>query len=261
MNQSADPETVNLSPVQEFIGDLRAAFNACRLDPRLPLSTLVLYGLLAILTDPHLTARNPFIAFVSWVPLLFSLGFNGTQRVWFLRIFRGKTLSPREAWGLSWRFCGRFFALALLVGGPFMVLVVVYIETTHHARFSGAWMLVIAIVGILFDVLLTFVTPALAFNTRRATTALAFGLRMIVKTWPAAAVYVLFPPLALQLALYQPESLLGANRLLIEVGSVVAALVSLVFKGAVTAFYLRYVAGVGDDGAADFESSTYAGAF
>ena len=52
--------------------------------------------------------------------------------------------------------------------------------------------------GLTLDVALTFVTPALAFRTRRVGEAVSLGLRMIRSDWPSCAAYVLAPPLALE---------------------------------------------------------------
>src|SRR5207247_11202300 len=49
------------------------------------------------------------------------------------------------------------------------------------------------------DFLLTFVTAALAYTTRSAVRGLAMGVAMIRQTWPRSALYVLCPPLALNL--------------------------------------------------------------
>ena len=88
--------------------------------------------------------------------------------------------------------------------------------------------------ALLFDVLLTFVTPALAYTTRSVRAALRLGLRMLTKTWPRSAWYALTPGLVLVTAIsFARRS--PASFLMTAVVSVVA----LWFKGAVAAFYLR----------------------
>ena len=79
------------------------------------------------------------------------------------------------------------------------------------------------------DVVLTFVPSALVYTTRSASQALRIGLSMIRKTWPRSGLYVLCPPLAL--------NMLSSMYLIdIPVVSVVTtaglALLALVAKGA-----------------------------
>ena len=95
---------------------------------------------------------------------------------------------------------------------------------------------------------ITFVTPALAFFTASVNEALKVGWRMIRETWPACALYVFAPPLALE-ALARawwvgPLGIIGS----IVVG-LLGGLVGLASKGATAAFFLRRYPS-GDDGAA-----------
>ncbi len=46
---------------------------------------------------------------------LFGLGWLGTERIWFLRLFRGQTLTRNEAWSFTWSFLGRYLVLGLLM--------------------------------------------------------------------------------------------------------------------------------------------------
>jgi hypothetical protein len=103
--------------------------------------------------------------------------------------------------------------------------------------------------SVALDLLLTFVTTELALRTRSASQALDAGIRMIRRTWPAAAYYVFVPPLAIQVLVYQLAGIGGTSLIGILAAAAVAALISLLFKGAIAAFYLRQVPGISDDGA------------
>src|SRR5947199_2861264 len=93
----------------------------------------------------------------------------------------------------------------------------------------------------------TFVTPALAYTTRSAVRSVGIGFAMIGQTWPRSALYVLCPPLALNLLNYIfPVGGLALQLLLTSV----VTLVGLLAKGAIAAFYLRERGSYSEDGAA-----------
>ncbi|MEA2681927.1 MAG: hypothetical protein QOK05_255 [Chloroflexota bacterium] len=118
---------------------------------------------------------------------------------------------------------------------------------------DSPWFVPVVLVSLGWDFLLTFMTPALAFTTTSASQAFRIGLRMIRKTWPAAAWYVFLPPLALQfLSVASGVDGTQSLPLIYGVGLIVATL-DLAAKGAVAAFYLRRVP-VGRDGSLDLAS-------
>jgi hypothetical protein len=86
------------------------------------------------------------------------------------------------------------------------------------------------------DLALTFVTSALVFTTRSARQALRIGLAMIRQTWPRSGLYLLCPPLALNMlnSIY-PTEILVVN----VVTTAGLGLLALLAKGAIAAFYLR----------------------
>src|SRR5439155_17730717 len=97
------------------------------------------------------------------------------------------------------------------------------------------------------DFLLTFVTAALAYPTASALRAMGIGFAMIRQTWPRSALYVLCPPLALNLLhVIHPVS----GRTVGLAISSVLVLISLLAKGAIAAFYLRERGSYSEDGAA-----------
>lgn len=267
--------------IQVFVHDVKTAFSAWRVAPWLPAITAGLtlvggVGFIAqgLLADPtcvpgqcsslEIQRRIRVQLLISAASLtiipigLFNLGWNGTERIWYLRIFRARSLSRREGWNFSWSFLGRFLVLGLLIS---LVLIPVYLlafwsvfarirsqpgpPTVADLRF---WPVVISsVVVLVVEFGLTFVTPALAYTTRRITDAMRIGLRMIKDTWPRCALYVLVPPLAVTiLSRFLPSSVIGVWLRLALLPT--SALVNLLFKGATAAFYLRRV-DVGDNGA------------
>ena len=234
---------------RQFVADLGLALRAWRKAPALPLLTIALPALWFVMNS----SGSVILELLAILPLLFTIGFYGTQRLWYLRVWRGRDLSPGEVWRFSWSFLGRFVVLGLFVGWPLVVVYGVFtffvIADQRRGPVEPAYYIGIAVFSLALDFLLTFVTPALAYTTRSASQALTLGVRMIRATWPAGALYVFFPPLALQLLIYQPQRAAGLSTAVFVVASAVAALVNLLFKGAVAAFYLRQVPDVGDDGA------------
>ena len=197
---------------------------------------------------------------------LFGIGWLGTERIWFLRRFSGKQLSRSEGWSFTWSFLGRYLVLGLLVGALavplmfFLIFRIVQSALREPERFvSGSFdpsqlmgsflvpFLVFLVLFLILDFALTFVTPALAFSTRKVSTALRIGFRTIKEQWPRSAWYVFFPPLVVALlARWIPITLFGFWPQLTTI--VVSTLLNLWFKGATAAFYLR-IYPTGDDGA------------
>jgi len=107
--------------------------------------------------------------------------------------------------------------------------------------------LIMAVLAIVTDFSLTFVTPALAYTTRSAVRAVRIGFAMIGQTWPRSALYVLCPPLALNLLNY----VFPFGGLVLQLTTTfVVTLVGLLAKGAIAAFYLRERGSYSEDGAA-----------
>ncbi len=69
-------------------------------------------------------ARIPGVSvLVGLVLALFTIGFTGTVRIWFIRNYRQEPFGTGEAWRLTWSFLGRFFVLGLIFFLPLGVLV------------------------------------------------------------------------------------------------------------------------------------------
>jgi hypothetical protein len=167
----------------------------------------------------------------------------GIQRLWYLRAFRGGTVRIREVRRLVgayfWRYAVLGFVLLVPAGAVFAIVF-------QLGRAAGRVALIVMFLAI--DVALTFVTPALAFTTRRVRIALRVGLDMIADDWPRCVWYVAAPPLAVTLISQLGVAAGSVDGLRLAVG-VVVGLLGLVCKGAVATFYLRRWP-TGPDGAA-----------
>ena len=113
---------------------------------------------------------------------LFLAGFVGTQRIWYLRAFRGDQFDTTEIWPLSWAFFLRYAALAIVTLVHFLPVLVV-----AHIAHGAARILIIAAGAVALDVALTFVTPALAYSTAELGEAWRIGRSMIREGWPVTA--------------------------------------------------------------------------
>src|SRR3712207_9312976 len=89
----------------EFKADLRSSLKAWRVAPLLPLISVPLFS-------------TSYIPEQSWwlgLPvLLLMIGWVGSERIWYLRIYRGEAISPGELWRMTRAFFGRFAILGLL---------------------------------------------------------------------------------------------------------------------------------------------------
>ncbi|MGH2731091.1 MAG: hypothetical protein ACRDJI_10865 [Actinomycetota bacterium] len=217
----------------EFRGDLGATLNAWAKAPALPLVSLVL-GLI-----PALGTGSGWFVLLYFLFCVALVGWYGTERIWYLRVFRGKRMAPSELVRFSGAFIMPFFLLGLissLVAVPLTVLAVF----ASSGDYSG-WIHYV-FVYIPLDVLLTFMTPALAFSTRSPFEAFSVGINMLIKEWPRCIWYALAPPLAALVAI-QTIPAIGSRVAL----TAAATLLNLWFKGATAAYYLRRHE-VGDNG-------------
>ena len=162
-------------------------------------------------------------------------------------------------WSVPWRFFGRFLCLDLL--GTLLILPVVVpvaiatgshqATTTQTVHFSP-WVKVGLVAGaFLVDVALTFVVPALALNVHFVRQSIRLGWQVTKSTWPTNAWYIFAPGVTLlAFAAVLPESVLSSGVYLCV--GMISALLSLLFKGAIVAFYVRSVEPVSEDGSAYF---------
>ncbi len=236
-----------------FGADLGSAARALVSQPSVPLVSLaagLLPSLSILSTSKHHSGVLSFINGLLDVVLFFQLGWYGAERVFFQRHFTGKPVTVRHLLRLVRPFMGRFFAAGLPFGivlSAFCVFIFSVHRPVKGLPLPGWFYLGAGLLGVAMDFALTFVTPALAYTTRSAVRALGLGFGMIRQTWPRCTLYVLCPPLALNLMhMVYPVSNVPVNLVI----SSVLVFVSLLAKGAIAAFYLRERGTHSEDGAA-----------
>lgn len=240
------------------IGDLARAWRVWRRHPGLPLGSAAVAAAVALSAAP-----GPAGGLGTLVALL-TVGWVGTERLWYLRAWHADGLRAGALAPATLRYLGRFLLLGLGAGVAYVLLALPAIvavvrravQAAQDAAASGstvetdglvplwstAWLVGAVLV---LDVLGTFITPALVYSTWRVSVAVPLGLRLLRLTWPHAALYVVVPPLALVVlnTVGGTGGWLGAGLV------VVAALANLLVKGAVAAYYLRVVGTAGPHGA------------
>jgi hypothetical protein len=176
--------------------------------------------------------------------VFFYAGYVGTERVWYLRLWRKKPMQFGDIWRMSRSFIGSYLALGFLASLPLLPVYIFFPTTSGGFDFES--FIVTAIATAAYDILLTFATPAIAYTTRDPVEALKISFRTIRHQWPRSGMYALVPPLAALLFLrFLPERTLPVGTV---IGlTAVGVLLNLLFKGATAAFYLRFNE-VPDDG-------------
>jgi hypothetical protein len=222
----------------EFVSDLVWAARAIWSQPSVAFVSVALW-LFPILYIRLALGRSNAMAliFVGVIPFL--LGWNGIERIFFLARREGHEVTLGQLLASVPFFVGRFARLGcllILAAFPFVYISFLFADRFQPADPRALHRFVIAVVAVPADIALTFVTSALVFSTRSAMQALRIGLGMIRQTWPRCGLYVLCPPLALKLlnVVYPTDILIV--RLLTTVG---LALLALLAKGSMAAFYLR----------------------
>jgi hypothetical protein len=183
--------------------------------------------------------------------LIFYAGWLGTERISYLRAFRKRPVTRSELWRLTRAFAPRYAVLSCAIA-PLIVPGIIVLAVTrpaHGPADTGGFRLYANVVGLLIGIAFTFVTPALAFTTRRVRHASRIGLRMIRTEWPACGAYLLVPPLVSFATVLFVGPWNDADLVSRVLAVTLAPLLNLWFKGATAAFYLRHWE-AGDDGAA-----------
>jgi len=234
-----------------FGADLASAAQALISQPSVPLVSLAVWLLPGVIawTFPGHRSLSLLGLAIMLATTFFQLGWYGAERVFFQRRFRDQPVAVRHLLGLVGPYIGRFFAVGLPFGIVFSGFC--FAAFRVHRPVGGpmpGWFHVGAGLFLLgIDFALTFVTPALAYTTRSALRGMGIGFAMIRQTWPRSALYVLCPPLALNLLhLIYP---VGNSAVQWAISSLLL-FVSLLAKGAIAAFYLRERGSYSEDGAA-----------
>lgn len=226
-----------------FWDDLRTSVRAWGRFPWLPAASVALTLTGTLSNGPAWPA--------GLLSLIFYAGWFGTERISYLRAFRKRPLTRSEVWRLTRAFAPRYAVLGFVTAPLILpgIIVLAASRPAHGSADTSGFLLYANVVGLLISIAFAFVTPALAFTTRRVREALRIGLRMIRTEWPASGAYVLVPPLV-SFAIVRFVGLWSdadfASRVL---AVTLAPLLNLWFKGATAAFYLRRWE-AGDNGAA-----------
>ena len=165
------------------------------------------------------------VGFVLMVAMtLFSIGWSGSERLTYARVWSGRSASFGETWSATWGYLGRYFVLGLLLFLPFAIVSLMLNSIAGEAGGALAYFPL--------SVLLTFVTPALAFDEDRAMEGLRVGWRMLRRQGRGAVWYAVFGPAAVT-----------AVSLLVFpapwVGWLPGAVMLAVLRGATASAYLR----------------------
>src|SRR5437016_6423339 len=234
-----------------FGADLASAAQALISQPSVPLVSLAVWLLPGVIawTFPGHRSLSLLGLAIMLATTFFQLGWYGAERVFFQRRFRDQPVAVRHLLWLVGPYIGRFFAVGLPFGIVFSGFC--FAAFRVHRPVGGpmpGWFHVGAGLFLLgIDFALTFVTPALAYTTRSAVRAMGIGFAMIRQTWPRSALYVLCPPLALNL-LHMIHPISG-RTVGLAISSVLVVL-PLLAKGAIAGYYLRERGSYSEDGAA-----------
>jgi hypothetical protein len=232
---------------QDFVADFVWAARAVFDQPSVALVSIALWGspTVFVLASGH--QKSPIAVLIGSLLCLllgfFGFGWLGAERMFFLHRREGKSITLGELLSLAPSFIGRFASLTFWVGIVVTPIGIVGCVVAAHLGVQpdtplgrGLIRGGVAIIMIAVDLALTFVTSALAFSTSSAREAIRIGLSMIRRTWPRSGLYILCPPLALNMlnTIYPTQiplvSLVTTSAL---------ALLALITKGATAAFYLR----------------------
>lgn len=221
------PEGTECFESSGFLGDLASSARVLRRAPALIVITLVL-------SLPVVRVSNRLLVLVIPFELVLA-GFLGTQRVWFARLYSGDRLRGRDIWPITRSFIVRFVVLGVIVSVVSLGLTIAL--SLLHVPLRVLFAVAIGY-GLVLDVALTFVVPALALTTSSIRRAWRIGLRMIRQTWPSCAWYVFTPGLTL-VALSQALRPSTSGLATMVATALVTSALALWFKGAIVAFYLR----------------------
>jgi hypothetical protein len=218
-----------------FVDDLKASLSAWRRAPLLP----VLTALLAAFPE---SALRPFIG--GWAQAislglgLLSIGWFGTQLIWYQRVFEGGGLRPGELLPLTGSFILRYFllfAVALLPTGILVVLLSLFVRFERDSFQSPVGRVGVIVFIVVVQLAGTFIIPALAYSTSKVRRAIPIGLRMLANGWPGNWPYVVVPAVVTG-AIGGVSSLMPP---LVQGWAIIGVLGSLAFAGAIARYYLR----------------------
>lgn len=237
-------ELSSLGTWKRFGLDVAASRKVIFSAPAIPLVSGVL-GAVGILIGTGSGSDGNVILQLFYVPhLIIWCGWVGVERIFFLQRFRGEKLRLSRSPALVLRFIPRYLLLFVMLSVPLVVLLSTqFITSSSFAApilFLGPWLSLVLLVPALI-VLMTFVTPALAYSTKSTFRGLALGVRFLRDRWGQCKLYALFPIL-----IWLVVILLSAGArsfgLLTQLGAgVVSVYLILLLKGATARFYIAEI--------------------
>jgi uncharacterized membrane protein len=237
-----------------WFGDLRRAWAVWRRTPVLPLTAAVvaLAGFVPNLFAPApsgcgttghaaCTSGSPggyaILSFLSLPVVLYGIGFFGAERWWYAQVSAG-VIPPRGTlWRASWSYFGRYLRLGL-VTVVFAIPVVPFLVAMRHS--TSRVSIALGVWAFALDIAFTFVTPALAFSTDSAWSAVKLGTQTLNRLWPRDWVYAVIPPMALTILTRLVPHAFGP-RLATAAAGAIAQLLTVLFAGATAMLYLREI--------------------
>lgn len=222
-----------------FRADLRCAVDTIRRRPLVPGVTATLAACVGL---GNALPQSPDVATLFWVvgppAAIVSVGWSGTERLAYLRLWQSGELAGRDLARATVDLVWPVLRLVLLVLLPSATIAAGATLAVVAATGGAVDPLPLALgTGVLVGLALTFALPALVFTTRRARSAVAVGVRLLRRTWPANAWHVVVP-----LVVFVARGVPGRPAMAPETEVLAAiglAILGLWFKGAIAAFYLR----------------------
>lgn len=230
----------------QFASDLRFALGSWRAAPTIPLAVAV-FSLVELAGG-----RVPVVALLVAIA---PLGVLGAEWLFYLRCAQGRPFGLNEVPDVATRLFGRYVRMGCLVMlGPTMVLFAVAFglaasRSKHPGDAAVPHWFIVALLAesFAFDVLLTFVMPALVYVTDSVLDALRLGVGYALDTWRTTWWYLLGPGLTLTwIAVALAPS--GGRLALGAVGAVVGGLAGFALKGAIARAFLRGFPPISGDG-------------
>lgn len=243
-------EESSLGIWKRFGLDLAASRNAMLSAPAVPLVTGVLAAVAGLIGIANRPGGYVILQLLYVALLIFWSGWVGVERIFFLQRFRGENLKLSRAPALALRFIPRYLLLLLILVVPFVVLLSVqFMSFTSRSfgsetpiLFRAAWFNVVQfLLASVLVVLMTFVTPALAYTTKSTFRGVGVGVRFLRDRWSQCKLYALFPIL-IWLFVFSLNGAVVSFGLLARLGAgLVSVYLILLMKGAAARFYIDEV--------------------
>lgn len=168
---------------------------------------------------------------------LFAVGFYGAERWWYAQVASGVAPPRSTLWRVSWSYFWRYVRLGL-VTVVLVVPVAPFLVAARHSTLRTS--IALGVWAFALDIAFTFVTPALAFSTDSAWSALKIGAAALNRLWPLDWVYAVVPPMALTiLTRFVPHAF--GPRVATAAAGAAAQVLTVLFAGATALLYIREV--------------------